>query len=78
VFGKKKRLEFAQPGERRRRDDDEQATSALSRRTFLLRGLVGLSFVGLSGKLWRMQIARGHTYERVAEGKVRFRAVITP
>src|SRR4051812_13137824 len=68
VLHKKKRLEFAPRGERRKRDDAEQAASTLNRRAFLLRGLVGLSFAGLGGQLWRMQIARGHPYQSAAEG----------
>lgn len=37
---------------------------------FLLRGAVGLGFVGMGTKLWQMQIAKGSDYEDVAEGNI--------
>jgi len=65
-------MEFAQPGERRRREESDNASGGkgISRRVLLMRGMVGASFVALGGKLWQMQIAKGGSYQRVAEGNV--------
>jgi penicillin-binding protein 2 len=79
VFGKKKKLEFAQPGERRRKEESESEALTLSRRTFVMRGLVGLSFAGLSGQLWRMQIARGDRFRGTASDNItRFERLNAP
>src|SRR5438094_737034 len=67
---KHKRMELVLPGERRRKDETERAATTLSRRSFVMRGVVGTSFVALGGKLWRMEISRGHAYQAVAEGNV--------
>lgn len=68
VFRKKRRLEMAKPGERRKAARDSNDEVSLSRRLFLVRGAVGAGFVALGGKLWQMQIAEGTDYEDAAEG----------
>ena len=67
VFKKKRRMEFARPGERRRREDQEQLDNQITRRVFLMRGAMGAGFLALGGKLWRMQIAEGNTFRETAE-----------
>src|SRR5690606_39904487 len=75
VFRKKRRLEMAKPGERRKRPKDRNDEVSLSRRLLLVRGAMGAGFLALGGKLWQMQIAEGTTYEDVAEGNtLRFRS----
>jgi penicillin-binding protein 2 len=80
VFRKKKRMEFAQPGERRRREETDGSNDRLiSRRVLLARGAAGASFVALGGKLWRMQIAKGSSFQQVAEDNVlRFEILKAP
>jgi penicillin-binding protein 2 len=68
VFRKKRRLEMAKPGERRKAPRDSNDDVTLSRRLLLVRGTVGAGFVALGGKLWQMQIAEGTDYEDEAEG----------
>ena len=56
MFRRKRRMELARPGERRRREERERDVEPISRRVFVFRGAMGLAFAGLSAKLWSMQI----------------------
>jgi penicillin-binding protein 2 len=67
MFNKRKRMEFAKPGERRRREEREQADNRVSRRVFLSRGAMGVGFLALGGKLWKMQIAEGNEFRQTAK-----------
>lgn len=60
-------MELAKPGERRRRDEREPIDTVMTRRVFMARGAVGMAFVALGGKLWKMQIAEGDEFQRDAE-----------
>lgn len=72
-------MQMAQPGERRRRDEQARVDGGISRRVFVMRGLIGTSFVALGGKLWNMQIAEGGSFQRVAEGNIlRFERIRAP
>ncbi|HEX5164501.1 MAG TPA: penicillin-binding protein 2, partial [Thermomicrobiales bacterium] len=68
MFKKKRRMELARPGERRRREKRE--SEPISRRVFLFRGGMGLAFVGLGTKLWSLQIAAGNKYEEAAADNI--------
>ena len=68
MFRKKRRLEMAKPGERRKAAGESTDKISLSRRLLMVRGIVGAGFVALGGKLWQMQIAEGTDYEDEAEG----------
>lgn len=63
-------MELARPGERRRREENDGSDNRISRRVLLARGTIGLGFVALSGKLWRMQIAEGNEFRRIARENV--------
>lgn len=67
MFRKKRRMELAKPGERRRREEREPIDTAMTRRVFIARGAVGVAFAALGGKLWKMQIAEGDEFQRDAE-----------
>lgn len=72
-------MQMAQPGERRRREEHERVDGGISRRVFVMRGLIAGSFVALGGKLWNMQIAEGGSFQRVAEGNIlRFERIRAP
>ena len=54
MFRKKRRLEMAKPGERRKAPRDSKDEVSLSRRLLMVRGMVGAGFLALGGKLWQM------------------------
>ncbi|MDQ3548049.1 MAG: penicillin-binding protein 2, partial [Chloroflexota bacterium] len=66
MFKKKRRMELARPGERRRREERQREAEPISRRVFLFRGAMGVGFAGLGAKLWSLQIAEGSRFEDVA------------
>ena len=68
MFRKKRRLEMAKPGERRKLPRDGNDEITLSRRLLLVRSVVGGGFLALGGKLWQMQIVKGTEYDAAAEG----------
>ncbi|CAN5235951.1 hypothetical protein BH23CHL1_BH23CHL1_15580 [soil metagenome] len=68
MFRKKRRLEMAKPGERRKLPRDGNDEITLSRRLLLVRSVVGGGFLALGGKLWQMQIVEGTDYDVAAEG----------
>jgi penicillin-binding protein 2 len=79
MFRRKRRMEFARPGERRRREEHERVDGGINRRVFMMRGMIATSFVALGGKLWNMQIAEGGSFQRVAEGNIlRFERLRAP
>src|SRR5687768_10105602 len=70
VFKKKRRMELARPGERRRREERQRTSEPISRRVFVFRGAMGVAFAGLGAKLWSLQIAEGSKFEEAASDNI--------
>ncbi len=70
MFKKKRRMELARPGERRRREERERESEPISRRVFIFRGAMGVGFAGLAAKLWSLQIAEGSKFEEAASDNI--------
>ena len=67
---RKQRIEFAQPGERRRRATPGVFGVPLTRRALMMRSVMAAGFATLGGKLFHMQIAEGSRYEAAAEDNI--------
>ena len=67
-----KRMELVRPADRKRRRYGGYFTGEieLTRRMFLLKGLILGGFTVLAGKLWKMQVLDVQDYEDLAMGKV--------
>ncbi|MEX1158804.1 MAG: hypothetical protein WEC79_07740, partial [Thermomicrobiales bacterium] len=63
-------MELARPGERRRREERQREAEPISRRVFLVRGAIGVSFAGLGARLWSLQIAEGSKFEDAAADNI--------
>ncbi|HYI16639.1 MAG TPA: penicillin-binding protein 2 [Thermomicrobiales bacterium] len=70
MFKKKRRMELARPGERRRREERQRESEPITRRVFLFRGAMGVGFAGLGAKLWSLQIAEGSKFEEAASDNI--------
>ncbi|GBD16206.1 Peptidoglycan D,D-transpeptidase MrdA [bacterium HR26] len=77
-----KRMELVPPHERRRgriEDPQESGERRLTRRAFLLRGLMLGGFGAVIGKLWQMQVRDTQQYQVQAEGNIiRFEPLRAP
>jgi penicillin-binding protein 2 len=72
VWRKRKRMELVRFADRRRQRVDDRSPDELylTRRMFVLKGLVVAGFAGLATKLWKMQVIDAGIYEGRAEGNI--------
>jgi penicillin-binding protein 2 len=72
VWRKRKRMELVRFADRRKYRSDERSSDEimLTRRMFVLKGLVITGFGALAGKLWQMQLVESAEHQTRAEGNV--------
>jgi penicillin-binding protein 2 len=72
VWRKRKRMELVRFADRRkyRSEDRSQDEIMLTRRMFMLKGLVITGFGALAGKLWQMQLVESAEHQTRAEGNI--------